>query len=642
MDIRFKYNTSDPTLLCKFMQLNNCDKGNIINNSKYNYSKVYDSLFRYVKYNKMNIIEFGCDRNDGSLRAMSKYFLNSDIYGTNMKSISNIDIERITLIECDYTDKLSINNVLDNKKYDIMIDKWILFKNYNYLFEESIKHLNDGGIYIIENIIISEVHTNSKLNELNNKYSNLSFRFEQISYKNNTIDNCILFIQKNRCNKKHFITFGNIDYYPAVKRLCEQANQCNIFSEINGYKEDDLKRDEDFWLNHGKFIENNRRGYGYWIWKPYLILKKLEKMNNGEGLLYLDAGCEINWKYTYTLLKILNTNKEILGTTTMYCDNINYTKPDTIEHIGCLNKMKLYEDQMQAGSLYIIKSDFTLKLIKEWYELCYTDNYHYLDDSPSKIFNPNFIENRHDQSIFSLLTIKYNIVNNDLIPTIVSTFNCENNWPINCMRNRTEISKLNSQTYWNNNLNDNMYNNIFKNWVGDCNAISKIYLYNYLIDKNYKNILDVGCADGTLCEGLNKYNIDIKYTGVDSCKYFINKCKEKNINVIESDIRYINSLSDSSFDLVYGRHVAEHQDCFENLFNEMIRISTKEVIHTFFIIPDLTNDKNSINYTFKTDLYHNKYSYNEISLFLKNHNKVKFFKHYLIPNTNESILHIML
>ena len=35
-----------------------------------------------------------------------------------------------------------------------------------------------------------------------------------------------------------------------------------------------LKIDKLFWENHGKIIENNSRGYGYWLWKPYIVKKQ--------------------------------------------------------------------------------------------------------------------------------------------------------------------------------------------------------------------------------------------------------------------------------------------------------------------------------------------------------------------------------
>jgi hypothetical protein len=96
---------------------------------------------------------------------------------------------------------------------------------------------------------------------------------------------------------KYFITFGagNKNFHEAVDRLANQVNKLNLFDKIIPYTEDYLKNDNYFWEKHSFFIENNSRGYGYWLWKPYIIKKTMEEMKDGDILLYLDCGCEINY-----------------------------------------------------------------------------------------------------------------------------------------------------------------------------------------------------------------------------------------------------------------------------------------------------------------------------------------------------------
>ena len=56
----------------------------------------------------------------------------------------------------------------------------------------------------------------------------------------------------------------------------------------------------------------------------------------------------------------------------------------------------------------------TVDLVNEWYNI--SCNYHMIDDTPSIIPNVgSFKEHRHDQSIFSLLTKKYNIFSKESI-----------------------------------------------------------------------------------------------------------------------------------------------------------------------------------------------------------------------------------
>jgi hypothetical protein len=72
-----------------------------------------------------------------------------------------------------------------------------------------------------------------------------------------------------------FVTFGShANYIDATNRLTDQAKQLEIFDEIKNYNSNSLKNEPEFWDKHKDFCEKNKRGYGYWLWKPYLIKKK--------------------------------------------------------------------------------------------------------------------------------------------------------------------------------------------------------------------------------------------------------------------------------------------------------------------------------------------------------------------------------
>ena len=65
--------------------------------------------------------------------------------------------------------------------------------------------------------------------------------------------------------------------------------------------------------------------------------------------------------------------------------------------------------------------DKTRTLVNRWYELCC--NYHLIDDSPSIAPNlPEFIEHRHDQAIFSLLTKKMELFSTETLAPVVLVY----------------------------------------------------------------------------------------------------------------------------------------------------------------------------------------------------------------------------
>jgi hypothetical protein len=231
--------------------------------------------------------------------------------------------------------------------------------------------------------------------------------------------------------KKIMITFGShSNYINAGNRLIQQCRENTIFDRHILYTSNSLKEDNTFWSQHHKFILANPRGYGYWLWKPYIILKTMREMKDGDVLLYLDCGCEMDSRKSPLLrqmIKMVET-ESLIGTYTGH-DDTRYTKYDLINLITPpMNTMT--HAQHQAGALLWLVCPKTRKLVNEWYDLCC--DYHNIDDSPSILPNPiNFIEHRHDQSVFSLLTKKYNLFSRYILN------NC-----IDYIRNRTGESKM--------------------------------------------------------------------------------------------------------------------------------------------------------------------------------------------------------
>jgi hypothetical protein len=237
-------------------------------------------------------------------------------------------------------------------------------------------------------------------------------------------------------NNIYFVSFGGdeLNYLEAVERICNQARSFNIFKEIYKYTDKELKNDKEFWSKHGEFISNNHRGYGYWLWKSYIIKITLEKINNDDILLYCDSGCELDIKNVNNFNILLEkTNKKLIIGTHSASNDILFTKMDIIKYFNMENDNKLKDDHMQATTLMMKKCDVITSLINEWYNIC-SNNYHLIDDSPSvEKNNDNFIDNRHDQSIYNLLVKKYNLHNYDM---------SINNSPVVTNRNRTGTSLL--------------------------------------------------------------------------------------------------------------------------------------------------------------------------------------------------------
>jgi hypothetical protein len=87
-----------------------------------------------------------------------------------------------------------------------------------------------------------------------------------------------------------------------------------------------------------------------------------------------------------------------------------WNKMDVLKYFNIENDNDILNtNQRQASALMIVKNDKTMNFLKEWYEIC-SNNYNLIDDSPSIQQNfEEFEQNRHDQSIFSILSKKHDI-----------------------------------------------------------------------------------------------------------------------------------------------------------------------------------------------------------------------------------------
>jgi hypothetical protein len=239
--------------------------------------------------------------------------------------------------------------------------------------------------------------------------------------------------------KTYVITFGGpMQYYlDAVNRLVTQAKQFKSFDVVKGFTDADLKNDKAFWDKHGEFVTNNKKGYGYWIWKPYLIHKTLLEIEEGDYLLYMDSGCEMVYD-PLTSEKLIDdyrklTDANLIIGTTSSSDNIRYSKRDVMEYFGMTDINQLKIRHMQSGCVFIKNCQKMRDLYNEFYQLCH--NYHLIDDTPSLVPNdPTFVSHRHDQNVFNVLVQKYGCHN--------FLFKVNNHYPIHVIRNRSGVSRF--------------------------------------------------------------------------------------------------------------------------------------------------------------------------------------------------------
>ncbi len=193
------------------------------------------------------------------------------------------------------------------------------------------------------------------------------------------------------------ISFGDGGVYEANQNFLTHITINKGFDVVINYKKRHI--DRAFYEQHKKILDQ-KRGSGYWLWKPYFILKTLNKMEEGDFLFYMDSGVIFLGKPETYIKKLTNTKKDILLFDN--CPNRFYVKKDVYV---IMNMDEKYRDEIHidAGLGIIIRNTKeSRKFISDWLSYC-TDE-RLITDMPSTHGEfPDFKDHRHDQAILSML-----------------------------------------------------------------------------------------------------------------------------------------------------------------------------------------------------------------------------------------------
>ena len=216
----------------------------------------------------------------------------------------------------------------------------------------------------------------------------------------------------------HFVTFGSGKYVTAVDRIVDEAKRTGRFCAIHAYRgERDLPGvvlgDERFDWHRAQ-----PRGGGYWYWKSCLVLEVLKSLKTGDVVFFADSGCELGHSRAAlaeidAMLSRLMPGPDSVDVVAFAQESIErqYTKGDVFDEFGMdpLDE-RTSLPQLLGGVHFIRRNANTILLLEKWRSLCAQG--HLIGDASSKLPNhPQFIEGRHDQSLWSLL-----IKANDYIP----------------------------------------------------------------------------------------------------------------------------------------------------------------------------------------------------------------------------------
>lgn len=242
---------------------------------------------------------------------------------------------------------------------------------------------------------------------------------------------------------RYEISYADDRYRRAQEVHVKFAKWFGKFDKVIAYSVEDI--DKEYMKKHSH-ISNQKRGGGYWIWKPYIIYHTLLEMQDNDYLFYCDSG-SVWLKNAKIFIDIMNRDKQDIIVFEVYGhEEQAWTKRDIFEYFGNTTEECRTSNQIMSGFIFIKKNQETVEIMKQWMEAACTGTL--ITDEPNESGLDNyasFVENRHDQSLLSVL-LKSNGVKPYRDPTQFGVYQ-KYKYKAKCMNSDIDYETYRKSTY---------------------------------------------------------------------------------------------------------------------------------------------------------------------------------------------------
>jgi hypothetical protein len=355
----------------------------------------------FFNYDLIAIFEYDCIPDETFVKSLSKIInitKNCDIIAAlksdNQNFLRDIDKNKFMNFcsNLDLKTSLLANNTIWYPSTNFVMKRSFLDSFVNFFWPKALEILKNDYEHVkyyherifhcfisSQNSSVITAHPHFTHYQLKSHVSNVN------DTDNETIHNC------------HFITYSDAKYRHSATRICnEMINVCKyqtIFTEKD--VDDDFKRNSNVdW--------NNSIGGGFWLWKPYIIHKKLESLSENSCLFYCDSGSRIeNANFLKkNILNFIESKNEIYAFQMSDTDRneLQWTSQKVLSYLN-IDASNL-DGQIHATTFLLKNTPLVRKIVSEWYY--------------AAKFRPDFFTNehvyllkhRHDQSVWSCLLKK--------------------------------------------------------------------------------------------------------------------------------------------------------------------------------------------------------------------------------------------
>lgn len=210
--------------------------------------------------------------------------------------------------------------------------------------------------------------------------------------------------------RKVHCAYANEVFYRSLDILEDTSIKIGGVDEFYAYRPINLHVDNFYQQNER--ILSQPLGAGLWAWKPFVILETMKKVDDGDIVLYTDAGMSVLWPLNI-LFEITSTNKDngmLFEPSMIYGPHLHsvYTKRDCFVVMDLDHPYYHQSRMLHAAFSVWMKTQANIEFLQEW--LKYVTDERAITDWPNVCGQPNlpdYAEHRYDQAILSLLRLKY-------------------------------------------------------------------------------------------------------------------------------------------------------------------------------------------------------------------------------------------
>jgi hypothetical protein len=224
--------------------------------------------------------------------------------------------------------------------------------------------------------------------------------------------------------KRVHISYANEKFAKSLELLEKTSREVGQIDNFIPYTREWLIT-TDFYTKN-RYILDKPRGSGYFIWKPGIILETFKKLEKGDVVLYSDAGLTVINSLS-PLFKIMenhpNDGKMLfklpaVGTThkaKMWTKRDCFVLIKILEGVAPCNADSevFWNADMTNGAISLWEyNDENVEFLKEWQRYLRDPR---ISTDDNNMCGPNFSEfkdHRHDQSVLTILSKKWEILNN--------------------------------------------------------------------------------------------------------------------------------------------------------------------------------------------------------------------------------------